>query len=164
MLLAQHDKQPLNHKIRIPLLEASAQHCAYCDGFPLMEADKTIDHFQPKSVYPALAFEWTNLFPACNSCQDEKFEEWSELLLKPDEITYNFENYFEISTDYSLCPNSAANEYDQRRATYTIETFKLNQTAHRTNRKKSEKEYRNDMKNGAVNTDDYSHRYLFSLL
>lgn len=42
--------------------------CAYCEsGRPA-----TVDHFWPKSRYPARLFDWDSLLPACRDCNASK--------------------------------------------------------------------------------------------
>ncbi len=48
----------VNKPITHSLLQMTAGHCAYCDGFPLDELGfPTIDHFRPKSRFPERAFD-----------------------------------------------------------------------------------------------------------
>ena len=88
------DKKKLNHLLLPILMEQTDDHCSYCDGFPLMNADTTIEHFKPKSKFPEDVCNWENLYVACSHCQSVKGEQFDDLLLRPDDITYHFEAYF----------------------------------------------------------------------
>ena len=70
-------------------------HCEYC-GKPNLrlyhwKSDEvkdhrdmaTADHFLPKSIYPELAKDYTNLKVCCDQCnQDKKDDIWDESTLK----------------------------------------------------------------------------------
>jgi uncharacterized protein (TIGR02646 family) len=62
--------------VRIALEELFHRKCAYCET-PLPEVGWDIDHFRPKGAvaeradhpgYYWLAYEWFNLYPACEAC------------------------------------------------------------------------------------------------
>ncbi len=122
------DGVPVNQRILPHLLAMTAGHCAYCDGYPLdVTGRPTIDHFRPKSTFPALVYRWDNLFPACERCQAEKRDRWDEALLRPDEPGYAFERYFLCDVASGrIEPNPAADDRDQARARRTIDLFGLN--------------------------------------
>lgn len=152
---------PISSIIIENLLECTQNHCAYCDKFPLYKSDKTIDHFRPKrqTKFPELAYNLENLFPACDNCQTMKLDQYSEDLLKPDEINYNFNSYFYIDfTNFTLIPNPKANSKDQNKALTTIKLFNLNDLAHITSRRHSFERY-NFIQNEFL--DDFAYRYLF---
>jgi uncharacterized protein (TIGR02646 family) len=48
--------------------------CAYCESFILHIDYGHIEHYRPKSVYPALTFEWDNLLLACGICNGKQFK------------------------------------------------------------------------------------------
>ena len=68
-------------------------HCEYC-GKPELKIYKwyerlnkkdvaTVDHFLPKSQYPDLAKEPTNLIVCCDSCNNKKGDKlWEESTIK----------------------------------------------------------------------------------
>ena len=113
--------------LRSALGALTLEHCAYCDGFPIdTTGTKEIDHFRPKSRFPAEAFDWVNLYLTCNACNGEKGEAWSQHLLRPDDPSYAFERYFMIDAlTGRVKANPAASEADQKRADETIRTFGL---------------------------------------
>lgn len=46
--------------------------CGYCEELCKGE----VDHFQPKSRFPVLVYEWTNWILACHTCNGAKLEKW----------------------------------------------------------------------------------------
>ena len=46
--------------------------CAYCEQKIVVKRESTIEHYRPKSDYYWLAYEWSNLFIACNTCNGKK--------------------------------------------------------------------------------------------
>ncbi len=88
---------------------------------------ETIDHFRPKSSFPHRVYEWSNLFFCCDRCQAAKREDFSELLLKPDEAEYEFSRYFIVNYDSGeIQVNPLAATEEQAKATFTIELLNLN--------------------------------------
>lgn len=54
-------------------LSASSHHkCAFCECIPGESSHIEVEHFEPKSLYPDLAFEWDNLLPSCRICNEAK--------------------------------------------------------------------------------------------
>jgi uncharacterized protein (TIGR02646 family) len=53
--------------------------CAFCEQ-KLTDYDNgqlfTVEHYRPKSIYWWLGNEWTNLFPTCQTCNDNKEDEF----------------------------------------------------------------------------------------
>lgn len=116
--------------LRADLEKLTAGHCSYCDGWPLRDSERTpaIDHFEPKSKTPELAFTWTNLYITCNHCNSWKGEKWNVLLLRPDEPGYEFDRYFIYNpVSGHLESNPAAQPRDQQRAALTLEIFRFNE-------------------------------------
>ncbi len=153
----------MNQQILPPLLVMTAEHCAYCDGFPLdTTGSPTIDHFKPSSRFPEDAFSWPNLFPACERCQKGpvgKGDDWSPLLLKPDAPDYNFQKYFRyVAATGHLEPNPQASEQDQERAALTIRTFGLNTGSRPRSRQRVASTY------GHFSAEDRPYRFVFSPL
>ena len=141
------------------LFDAHDWHCAYCDRHPMFNNDKTIDHFKPKSKFWGEAYKWENLFPVCDTCQTSKMEQYDDLLLKPDEVEYNFNLYFIIDfLSFELKSNPLTTEYNQSRAEYTIRLLNLNQPAHCISRMQTKRLFN---QNTYTNVNDYAYRYLF---
>ncbi len=151
---------PISHFIIKELLDVSNYHCAYCEKFPLWSSDETIDHFKPKSSYPLGAYQWANLFPACDNCQTCKLNKFSVELLKPDEINFNFNKYFMVDyTTFKILANPRAIKFDRKRANKTIEIFNLNEKAHLISRRHQFQRYHGILENREIN--DFAYRYLF---
>lgn len=137
-------KRPLNQHLEPVLMDMTAQHCAYCDAFPIRGAAvPTIDHFRPKSAFEELAFTWTNLYPACNACQRIKQEQFEAGLLRPDDPDYAFDCYFLYDhASGELRPNPGATPVDQGRADVSIRLFGLNDQGRPSMRKRAVKHAR----------------------
>lgn len=52
--------------------------CMYCESFIGAIAYEHIEHFKPKSKYPHLTFEWSNLGLACPKCNTNKLNDFDE--------------------------------------------------------------------------------------
>jgi uncharacterized protein (TIGR02646 family) len=108
----------------------TAGHCSYCDGHPLRATGiEAVDHFRPKSLpeFYELVCAWTNLFLTCTACNHAKREQWDEALLRPDDVDFRFERYFEVRFDSGkLEPAPAASPEERQRARRTIEILDLN--------------------------------------
>jgi uncharacterized protein (TIGR02646 family) len=121
----QINKKKLNHLIFPTLIAQTQNHCSYCDGYPLMSADETIDHFKPKSKHPLEVCNWDNLYVACAHCQKEKLDKDDVLLLRPDK-NYKFSKYFFY--DYSehrieILPQLKGIKLKKAQKTYEILNF-----------------------------------------
>lgn len=64
--------------------------CAYCESKPTASADWDVEHFRPKGRvaervghpgYYWLAYEWTNLYPSCQHCNQRRRDppRWGDL-------------------------------------------------------------------------------------
>lgn len=112
--------------IRAKLSLDTSDHCAFCDSWPYAS---TVEHFRPKSKFPQNVCDWDNLFAACSECQNAKREHFDPLCLRGDDVSYRFDVYFDLKSNYEIQPNPAASPSDQRRAEVTIELYKLNRGA-----------------------------------
>lgn len=61
-----------SQEVRDKLIESSHEKCAFCELKPGESGNVEVEHFAPKSLYPHLTFEWTNLLPACRKCNGTK--------------------------------------------------------------------------------------------
>lgn len=59
-------------EIKSALVTETHRKCAYCESKPLHVAHGDVEHIQPKSIQPELAFEWSNLTLACSKCNGAK--------------------------------------------------------------------------------------------
>ena len=60
--------------------------CAYCEGGINAVRSCQVEHFRPKSLFPAQAYRWENYFLACGGCNGPKSNEWPQRggYLRPD--------------------------------------------------------------------------------
>ncbi len=147
-------------EIRQRLNTMTQTHCAFCDGILGPTSRKTVEHFFPKesTKWPALAYVWTNLFPACDTCQSAKNNRFDGLLLKPDEPHYRFERFFLI--DYMtgvLQPLPSALPHLQERAQKTIDLYGLNEHGRPQARLRELKHFQNDPDQIV---DEFNYRFL----
>ncbi len=158
---SRYNATPVN-QIILPDLKAQTQdHCSYCDGFPPLIGDDTIDHFCPKTdpAFYHLAYTWSNLFIACNHCQRAKMEQFSTLLLRPDEGQYTFERYFIYNyTTHTVDVNPLASIEEQQNAKETIRIFDFNHNGKIIQRRHSSERWRGE---SAPNLDDFPYRFIF---
>jgi len=151
--------------VREALVVMTAGHCSYCDGHPLDATGvETVDHFRPKSrpEFYELVCTWTNLFLTCTACNQAKREQWDDALLRPDDLEYRFERYFEYRADSGkLEPAATASPEEQQRAQRTIDIFDLNRAGTCKNRLQAARWLRHLASAGEL--DDYAYRYLYPL-
>ena len=62
--------------VRKALKEMTAGHCAYCQSQTSAAYQGEVEHFQPKSLFPTLAYEWDNYFFSCKLCNGPKKDRW----------------------------------------------------------------------------------------
>lgn len=143
----------------------TAGHCSYCDSHPLDATGvETVDHFRPKSrvEFYELVCEWTNLFVTCTACNHAKGEQWDEELLRPDDLGFAFERYFEYRAESGeLQPSAAASPEEQQRARTTIDILQLNRAGTCKSRKRMLQFAREADDAGDI--DDWPYRYLLPL-
>jgi uncharacterized protein (TIGR02646 family) len=102
----------------------TGQHCNYCDGLMGYTSRDTIDHFLPKSLFPCLAYMWSNLYLCCDGCQ-RKGIRYDKRALRPDELGYSFSRYFRYRRDGTVGV-VATDEQDRERAEVTLKVLDLN--------------------------------------
>lgn len=61
-----------NDEIKQKLIESSHGKCAFCESMPSESGNIEVEHFQPKSIYHNLTFDWDNLLPVCRKCNEAK--------------------------------------------------------------------------------------------
>jgi uncharacterized protein (TIGR02646 family) len=115
-----------NQKLLPLLLVDTDYHCSYCDKRPIRVEE--IDHFKPKVEFPNDAFDWENLFVVCKDCNFLKLDDFSDLILKPDELEYEFDKYFSYNEiDGFLEPKGKKDSIEYKRADNTRKALKLNE-------------------------------------
>ena len=155
----EHEGEKINKRLLQPLRDMTADHCAFCDGFPMKRIGKTVEHFKPKSTYPLEAYKWENLFLCCRNCQ-EKNDEFDEQLLKPDEFDYEFNRFFDYDFNTGfLNPNKWSSAADQQRAEITIRIYRLNEFEHPEDRLMTFRQYY-DSNNPVI--DEFSYRFILA--
>ena len=149
----------LYKEIRNKLIEISDEHCFYCDGYPPLGDDDTIDHFKPKSKaeFYDLVCHWENLYLACGHCQKAKGSQYDELILRPDEIDYEFDKFFKYDPDSDeILVNIGADELSQKRAEKTKEVFDFNHVGLKKLRSFFRKMY---LQNPEIDVTDFGYRF-----
>lgn len=68
-------KHPAN---KDALIGASFGKCMYCEKEVISVSFGDVEHIKPKSKYPDLEFEWTNLGFACPICNNSKRAKYDE--------------------------------------------------------------------------------------
>lgn len=66
--VSKAEKKYGHPKIREQLNTMFQGKCAFCEAYILHNSYPHIEHFRPKSKFPALCFEWKNLLLACGIC------------------------------------------------------------------------------------------------
>jgi uncharacterized protein (TIGR02646 family) len=115
--------------LRAALRELACGKCVFCESALEVTAYLEIEHYVAKTVTPALAFEWTNLLPACRLCNNAKGEQdHNGTLLKPD--AEDPEPFFWIHPDTGkLEPHPKLDEAQSHRANETIRLCDLQRPA-----------------------------------
>lgn len=104
--------------------------CVYCECRLERDTHIEIEHHTAKTVSPELAFEWSNLFPACRWCNEKKGEvDHGGLLLKAD--AEDPEPYFWVDPEGRLQPHPSLDldEGRKRRAETTLRICDLQRGA-----------------------------------
>lgn len=58
--------------VRERLAEDFHGKCYLCEG--VLQRGWQVDHLRPRSAFPALTYVWTNLYPACGSCNQRRLQ------------------------------------------------------------------------------------------
>lgn len=117
------------HRALGNLFDAYRGICAYCSSWTFRTdqeqrlQDGTVDHFIPKSVVPAQAYEWNN-FRLCRRRLNERKGSFQDVL---DPFTLAL-GWFTIDfPTFRLVPNPALSPLDSARVVTTIDRFQLNE-------------------------------------
>jgi uncharacterized protein (TIGR02646 family) len=154
----QYQKQGYEALLK-DLAEMTQNHCSFCDAYPLgRRLKQTIEHFQPKTQFPLIAYQWENLFLGCYHCQASKGEIYKPELLKPDEDDYDFDEYFDINFDTGeIIPNQSKGSKNQERAKITIQLYGFNKNGKPEDRLEELKHY--EISNGQIPLVECSYRF-----
>jgi uncharacterized protein (TIGR02646 family) len=68
------------------IAKMSHRKCVYCEAPINAPRAAHVEHFKPKSLFPSLAYEWTNYFLGCSGCNGAKNDKWPKRggYLRPD--------------------------------------------------------------------------------
>lgn len=120
------------NKLLLPLIiEIFGDQCAFCNNRPIYNNPSanyyTLEHFKPKKRnrtpnYSQHAYQWENLFPCCQKCNGYKDDQFDPQLLRPDDVSYDFDVHFEVDGKGNLVPKTKSAEV-------TIAIYKLNRTS-----------------------------------
>lgn len=64
--------------VKTALAEECHRKCMYCEAMPADSSYLAVEHIKPKSRFPDLVLEWSNLGWACTRCNTHKGDYWSE--------------------------------------------------------------------------------------
>lgn len=96
--------------------------CAYLSVFIEIETGAvTVDHFQPKTLFPALAYEWKN-FRLCSFGANRRKGDHTDVL---DPVGLTVETFLLDLTSGAIRPNSALAPPTAQAAVATIKRLKL---------------------------------------
>ncbi|MEO0041457.1 MAG: hypothetical protein RL329_905 [Bacteroidota bacterium] len=164
-------KKGLYPKMRNQLALITKDHCSFCDTYPVGDKSKeTIEHYYPKSDYPLLAYDWNNLFYCCDRCQSEANKTAFTATLKPDDLDYQFSNYFyfdlqsgEIKVFEDL---ERTNLIDFEKATNFLKRYGINHPKRNSARIALYKDIRNHFIAKKITgderiRDDFMYRYVY---
>jgi uncharacterized protein (TIGR02646 family) len=64
----------------------SCRKCVYCEWTINAPAAAHVEHFKPKTLFPSLAYDWTNYFLGCPGCNCAKYDKWPKRggYIRPD--------------------------------------------------------------------------------
>lgn len=116
-----------------PLLTLTWGKCVFCEGNLGSQAYPQIEHYISRKVAPGRAFQWTNLFPACQMCNTSKgHADHQGRLLKAD--AEDPEPFFWIGPEGDIAPYPGLGAIEKLRAEETIRLCDLNRGMLRENR------------------------------
>lgn len=151
---------PNNHSIIVELQKMSEKHCFYCGAkeidFNLHKPE--VDHFCPKTNRPMRAYYYPNLFLSCGSCNIIKGVKYHrKYLLKFDEVTYDFDNYYLIDwINASIIVRPDISQDLQLKARYTLFVLGINKTERKKSRDRELKSFDNSTN---TNINDFSYPF-----
>lgn len=111
-----------HQEIKDAVINITRGKCVFCESYIEAIDYTNIEHFYPKSVYPKLTFQWSNLFPACRKCNIPKTDRDTkkEPIVHP--VLDNGEDYFSYK-DLKIEVHPSAP--DPNKAKNTIDFCKL---------------------------------------
>ena len=115
-------REYLGHRFRL--------QCGYCESI----CRGQVDHFRPKSTFPALVYEWSNWIFACSACNQSKSDKWPEGgYVDPCAASESCrpENYFTFDTETGeIVPLHDLDQARYEKAITMIDDLNLNGEEH----------------------------------
>lgn len=108
------------------IMAGVGERCMYCSG----SESAQVEHYRPKTSYPHIALEWSNLLWICGVCNQAKGNRFDESNPPINPVDEDVWSYFFIDQFGNLAPrwNVALNSLDPR-AVRTIELQSLDRQA-----------------------------------
>ena len=102
--------------------------CAYCENACRGE----VDHFQPKSIFPELVYDWANWLLSCYDCNHAKGDKWpTGGYVDPCATSPRPEIFFDFDTlTGEIVPKAGLSSTRRRVAQTMIDDLKLNEHPH----------------------------------
>lgn len=114
-------KTSLKKEIILNLEDMYKGCCSYCESKINITSYPEIEHFKPKSLYPELCFDYSNLHYSCKRCNLAKGSNYNSDMINPSDD--NPEEYIKYIGELAVSIN------DNKRGTVMIESLKLNDRA-----------------------------------
>jgi uncharacterized protein (TIGR02646 family) len=112
------------------LRQAFFDICGYCEEY----CKGDVDHFRPKSLFPARVYEWSNWILACHVCNQKKSESWpTGGYVHPcaTSVANCPEEHFEVDTlTAQILPKRGLSGRLRKKAKQTIDDLGLNRYFH----------------------------------
>jgi len=156
-------KQKVSSLLIQALRPMTQSHCAFCDINKVMKGGvrPTVEHYNPKTSQPLLAYFWSNLFLCCDQCQEYKNSLFHIDLIKPDRPAYLFDEYFILDfASGDILPNPAFPQ-NLIAAQQTIILYGLNKDSRPQLRLDEVIAYNNTIPAGQV-LDNFSFRFFIT--
>ena len=152
-------------QVREALLQMQNNRCAYCESTisDVLENNQrgNIEHLLRKAsaFFPELMFEWNNLFYSCpneDTCghnKDKTVKNKGQNMLLIHPCNDNPEDFFVFESNGRIAVKSNLNEFQRKRAEFTIEAFNLNDSELVEARKNTQLQYVGWLENSQIPED-----------
>ena len=126
---------PFKNKDIAPRFNHKCGYCERaCDAARGNPKAPELDHFKPRSKFPALTYVWGNWVLSCKECNTIKADKWANGgFVDPcaDDVMERPEEYFDFDCEYmELIPKSGLDAERKRRVRQTIKDLDLNDLQH----------------------------------
>ncbi len=106
------------------LLQEQGYICCYC-GMAITREDSHIEHFKPRSIYPNLALEFTNLLASCQRERERrepqhcgvKKDKWYDEQLMVSPLDVNCASFFRYAASGEILPTDELDKQDAAKTT-----------------------------------------------